>query len=551
MRPVALACLALALCGAVPPCAAARAGAMRVEMLAADTAGPSPPADTTAIVDMQGAEVQLVVPYRKHGTWLRVTLPSLPPEPRLVVNGVAAGRVTLLLPDGRRIERAKTSPAHDAAASSIAAAFALPPEVSAGDVLWLFTPDRHRQLVDVRLLAASEWRARERLALAFAVAIYGAAIAFAIIAASYWLILRERMFADHALYLAALVVFMTMTLGVFYELFPDGFWARRGILAQWGFATAAIAFALGFANRFIDVARHLPRTARWVDRLRFALLALAVAVTLSPVEVPYFGAAMALTVVSINVAFVGLGVYVASKRNRYAGYFLAGWIPLTLCTSLRALQGTGFVQVPYETSYFYSIGVIWEALVLTAGIADRALSFRRERDVAQHLAEHDGLTGALNRRASEERLEEHFRRAHAASTPLAVFFLDLDHFKSINDRFGHAAGDAVLVAIAGRIKALLRADDILGRWGGEEFVAILPGAPPEAVRATGERIRRAVESEPVHADGELIPVTVSVGVAMLGEDIQASAELVRRADAALYRAKGSGRNRVEEAPLAA
>jgi diguanylate cyclase (GGDEF)-like protein len=524
---------------------------MRIEMLASDAGGSAPPDVTATVATLHGAEVQLVLPYRVQGTWLRVTLASLPPEPRLVVNGVAVESVTLLLPDGRRIERAKTSPAHDPAASSIAAVFALPPEVSAGDVLWLFSPDRHRQLVDVRLLAASEWRARERVALAFAVAIYGAAIAFAIIAATYWLILRERMFADHALYLAALVVFMTMTLGIFYELFPDGFWARRGILAQWGFATAAVAFAMGFANRFIDVARHLPRTARAFDRLRLGLLALAVAVTLSPFEVPYFGAAMALTVVSINVAFVGLGAYVAAKRNRYAGYFLVGWIPLTLCTSLRALQGTGFVQVPYETTFFYSIGVIWEALVLTAGIADRALSFRRERDLATHLAEHDGLTDTLNRRASEQRLEEHFRRSHGSSTPLAVFFLDLDHFKSINDRFGHAAGDAVLVAVARRIKVLLRADDLLGRWGGEEFVAILPGAPPEAVRATGERIRRAVESEPVGADGELIPVTVSVGVAMLENDIKTSAELVRRADAALYRAKGKGRNRVEEAPLAA
>ena len=518
---------------------------MAVELLAADASAAAPPADRRVTATVHGDQVQLVLPYRQQGSWLRIVPRDLPAEPRLVVNGVAVGHMTLLLPDGSRVERDKTHPDSDPAASSVAAVFALP-AMAPGAELLLHVADRHRSLVDLRVMAAPDWRETERAMLSFAIGTYGAFIAFIIIAGTYWTILRDRMFADHALYLAALVIFMAMTNGLFYVPFHDGLWARLGIQAQWGFATAAIGFAVGFAIRFLDAARHLPRVARVLDALRMALLVAAVAVTFSPVPTPYFSAITGLLLVLINIALLGLGTYIAFQRNRYAAYFLLGWVPLTISTSLRALQGSGLVELRYEMALLFALGPIWEALVLTAGIADRALSFRRERDLARHLAEHDALTGLLNRRAAQARLAELFKRSRHGGASLAVLFLDLDHFKSINDRFGHAGGDAVLVAIAKRIAGQLRGGDVLGRWGGEEFVAILPGAAPEAVRATGERIRRVVESEPVHAEGHLIPVTVSVGLAMLDAASADSAALLQHADEALYRAKDKGRNRVEE-----
>jgi diguanylate cyclase (GGDEF)-like protein len=524
---------------------------MTVQVLSADLPADAVPINSPAGEALRGERVQVLLPYKKEGTWLRVTVGALPPEPRLVVNGVSMDHVTLVMPGARRIARSKTEPSDDPSASSVAAVFVLPPDIEAGTVLWLHSADRHRNLVDLRLLSASEWRAYERFTIAFAVALYGVFAAFVVIAAIYWTILRERMFADHASYLLSLLVFMSMSSGLFYQLFPGGFWARAGIQGQWGFATFAIAFAVGFATRFLDIERLLPRVAHALDIVRLTLIGLAIAVIVAPFELPYFGASVALVLVPLNTILVVLGFYVATKRSRYALYFLLGWIPLTLCTDMRALQATGTIEVGYEMSLFYALGAVWEALVLTAGIADRALSFRRERDVAQHLARHDGLTGVLNRRAAGTRLEELFRRSRDSGTPLAVFFLDLDHFKSINDRYGHAAGDAVLVAVARRVAAQLRADDVLGRWGGEEFVAVLPGAPPEVVRAMGERIRRAVEAEPVVVEAERIPVTVSVGVAMLAADASDSAVLLQRADEALYRAKDNGRNRVEEAIAAA
>ncbi|HET9769251.1 MAG TPA: GGDEF domain-containing protein, partial [Acidimicrobiia bacterium] len=123
--------------------------------------------------------------------------------------------------------------------------------------------------------------------------------------------------------------------------------------------------------------------------------------------------------------------------------------------------------------------------------------------------------------------------------------LDIDHFKAVNDTAGHAAGDAVLREVAARVRSTVRREDIPGRWGGEEFLLLLPYLGAEGVRALGERLRRCIGDRPVElGGGEVIPVTVSLGgaVALEGEGPEG---LVRRADAALYDAKRAGRNRVE------
>src|SRR6185436_281611 len=126
--------------------------------------------------------------------------------------------------------------------------------------------------------------------------------------------------------------------------------------------------------------------------------------------------------------------------------------------------------------YMYALGVLMQAAVIMLGLADRLLRVRRERDLAQQAAEHDGLTGLLNRRALEQRLRALTDESRAGGTGLAMMFLDIDHFKAINDTYGHAGGDLCLQTVAKRIEAELRSGDFLGRWGGEEFVALLPGA---------------------------------------------------------------------------
>jgi diguanylate cyclase (GGDEF)-like protein len=192
------------------------------------------------------------------------------------------------------------------------------------------------------------------------------------------------------------------------------------------------------------------------------------------------------------------------------------------------------------------------SIVITIGLADLSLRARRERDMAHHLADHDALTGILNRRALVKRLHTGITEARLQREPLALLFLDMDHFKSINDRFGHPVGDACLRAVAESIADELRPTDWLGRYGGEEFVVGLPGASHDNAMSIGERIRQRIETLQVHFRGNTVQTTVSLGVASLQGLVDTADDLIARADAALYRAKTDGRNRIAaHPPLAA
>lgn len=169
----------------------------------------------------------------------------------------------------------------------------------------------------------------------------------------------------------------------------------------------------------------------------------------------------------------------------------------------------------------------------------------------------DSLTGVYNRRYMDRRMLEEIARARRQGYPISCLYIDLDHFKHVNDTVGHQGGDEVLREIAGRIKDELRLSDALGRFGGEEFVALLIDADLDAASHVAERIRAGVAASPVTLSSSFkVPSTVSIGVATLelaqDQAIDASAQqLIARADAALYRAKESGRNRVVAADSAA
>lgn len=165
----------------------------------------------------------------------------------------------------------------------------------------------------------------------------------------------------------------------------------------------------------------------------------------------------------------------------------------------------------------------------------------------------DPLTGVHNRRYFDERVGEEVDRARREGRPLSCLFLDLDHFKAVNDNHGHQSGDAVLQEVARRLKRHMRMSDVLARYGGEEFAALLVQTDARAAAEIAERIRSEVSDQPVRlADGGRLGVSLSIGCATLAEATGArAADLIEAADAALYRAKRGGRNRVETGALAA
>ncbi|HEX8815734.1 MAG TPA: diguanylate cyclase [Terriglobales bacterium] len=173
-------------------------------------------------------------------------------------------------------------------------------------------------------------------------------------------------------------------------------------------------------------------------------------------------------------------------------------------------------------------------------------------DELQFEAAHDRLTELWNRGAVLDALERESRRAFRSKEPLSVVMLDLDSFKKINDTHGHLIGDAVLTEVGRRLIAAFRGYDYIGRYGGEEFLAVVPGCGREDLIVLAERARQSVSSAAISTAVGEIPVTVSLGVAAAQvKDIEKDPEnLLKLADAALYRAKSKGRNRVEVAAAA-
>lgn len=164
------------------------------------------------------------------------------------------------------------------------------------------------------------------------------------------------------------------------------------------------------------------------------------------------------------------------------------------------------------------------------------------QNALEHLAATDHLTNLLNRRAFLDAMEKEMRRAHRYGHPLTLLMLDVDHFKRINDTYGHPAGDEVLRRIAATTRRLLRDEDLTGRLGGEEFAIALVQAPLIAAAVVAERLRKIISELVIDFEGRQISVTVSIGVAEFGADADNLTRLVTLADERLYAAKHSGRN---------
>jgi diguanylate cyclase (GGDEF)-like protein len=172
------------------------------------------------------------------------------------------------------------------------------------------------------------------------------------------------------------------------------------------------------------------------------------------------------------------------------------------------------------------------------------------REALRDQATRDGLTGLWNRATVLDLLRQEMSRSAREHSPLAVLMVDLDHFKRVNDTYGHQAGDAVLREAARRMKGVVRNYDSIGRYGGEEFLLILPGSDLSATVAEAERLRLAFASEPFHLAETRMSITCSVGFAWMEEVTPCPVDhLVRDADLALYSAKASGRNCVRSSAL--
>jgi diguanylate cyclase (GGDEF)-like protein len=214
--------------------------------------------------------------------------------------------------------------------------------------------------------------------------------------------------------------------------------------------------------------------------------------------------------------------------------FLAG-VQFALATRFSAMPSIGWLGSVHFVGLIYALGATVCLVTMLNGRLETEYKFA---------ALTDPLTGLANRRALMDIAQRVLDRGAHDGSPVAVLAFDLDHFKRINDTFGHATGDQVLCAFADVLSATLRPNNIVARVGGEEFVAMVPGAGDDAAVAIARRIGEAFQKVGQFTGGQKVEATVSAGVATTGGRKQSVADMLASADAALYRAKSAGRNRV-------
>lgn len=237
--------------------------------------------------------------------------------------------------------------------------------------------------------------------------------------------------------------------------------------------------------------------------------------------------------------------------SRARDYYLDSHQRLRVLERLRGGGGVTNMEVqfrradgsPFWTLFTVNQAVIQGTAVNLAWIYDYT-ERRSMEEALRDMASRDPLTGIFNRRSFMDMARAQLARAHRFHEPLSVFVLDVDHFKRINDTFGHATGDDALRMVAAGCQAILREYDILGRLGGEEFVVVLPGATADETRVVAERVRRHLARMPIEATDGTFRLTVSIGIAGLEGATDTLERAIHRADLALYRAKHLGRNLV-------
>ena len=177
---------------------------------------------------------------------------------------------------------------------------------------------------------------------------------------------------------------------------------------------------------------------------------------------------------------------------------------------------------------------------------ERIERLKSELELVTRLVREDQLTRALNRRGLEDALKLEVARAARTSTPLCIAMIDIDNFKNLNDTHGHQAGDRVLVHLVDSIQDTLRTNDLIGRYGGEEFLVLLPGSPLDAACEVMQRLQSQLAQKPIVWENQELRVTFSVGVAAL-RPAETEPALIGRADKAMYEAKRNGKNCVVSA----
>ncbi|WKE66241.1 sensor domain-containing diguanylate cyclase [Gallaecimonas kandeliae] len=346
-----------------------------------------------------------------------------------------------------------------------------------------------------------------------------------------FLSVREKTFAYYLLYLLSYGLYMSVHNGLSFQyLWPDNPWlANQSLLVL---LASSLYWALRFTRTILSSATVSPRAdkvAQWLEWLMLACLVLSPFMAYHQLILP-----LAVLTLVICSHFMVMAVLALLRGSGSARYYMVAFSTLLLGVVVYMLKSFGILPHNFYTQNAFQIGSLIEMVLLSLAVASRLAELKRSSYA-------DALTRLYNRRFFDERMVVEFHKAKVQGLPLSLVVIDVDLFKAFNDQHGHAKGDNALKAVANILSATVRRPNYPCRYGGEEFVLVLPGTDQAAAAVLAERIRAKVAKD----TAATFKLTVSLGHATLESgNFECPEDLFEAADFALYQAKQQGRNRV-------
>ncbi|WP_202844862.1 sensor domain-containing diguanylate cyclase [Luteimonas saliphila] len=466
-------------------------------------------------------------------------------SPKLVLRSPFLYRVEAWVPGADAPTRHALYGAHaDDRYSARALVVDLPAGIPAGDPVWLRIEHRSTMLTAVSVETLDDVHRQDLGHVAWRSLVLTSLAVLVILALAFWGGTGERSYGYFGAMLLCAVGYLA-AIGGDLRWLP---WADMvfGTSAQTNrlFGCTGIVFSNLFQRSYLDLPRKLP----WLDRLLgvgTAVAAVSAVCTLFG-DWPVFSMAGNFALLYSAVVLVVASGVLSIGGDRVARVVLASWIWLCAFSFMAAAQMLGLWSGPAWLGQGLAGSFVIASLLLAIGLLDKLLQLRRDRDHANRQAVIDPVTKAMNRQGIEERLYREVEDAREQGAPLSIAFIDVDRFKEINDRHGHSVGDQCLRIVSWRLRNQLRRNEAIGRYGGDEFLVVLPGRRQDEALSIAERMRISVNCRPLSmAELELL-ATLSIGVAEL-EPGESMASLFERADAALYASKSAGRDRASAA----
>lgn len=363
-----------------------------------------------------------------------------------------------------------------------------------------------------------------------------------------YLTLKNIVYLHYSIYLFCFAFFLFMFSSVVhtFRIFPLSLIAFLFPI----FGTLTLVSNQILVRSFLNLKKNSPI----LNKIILANIAILILIQLSAMTGLYHFPAVILNYYSMAITLftIAISIYLSMKGLRAAKFFILAWIVQFAGTILVYLSLVKVIHKSFISHHASIIGSVIMMALLSLALADRFKNWRDERkkfkessDFYENLSIKDELTGLFNRRFFMTKLISEHGIIKQHNLPLSLILIDIDHFKELNDTHGHLAGDEMLIFLADTLKRELRDQDVKSRFGGEEFIVLLPGTDIETAGTLAERIRHTVELHKKRiSSGGMLSITVSCGVAQCKQE-ETKEEFINRVDKAMYKAKENGRNRIE------